>query len=129
MNTALQEPLSFNSTYGIRVDRSYRSEKFKYVPLTWKLGVCRIEALKIRIATWKPKQDRSYQSVFYFDVETESEANKILADFKSFNFKKLEGMFDQMFNDDNVRLMNTGDTINWLLKAIPMLRLEFASPI
>lgn len=116
----------FISTYGLKNDWSYRGEKFKNIALTWKLGVCRIEALKIRIANWKPKYDRSNQAIFYFDVKTEKEANEILKKFEKFNFKKLEKRFDDLFENDSVRIKNTGDTEKWLLKIIPVLRSEFS---
>lgn len=116
----------FLSTYGLKNDWSYKGEKFKYIPLTWKLGVSRIEALKIRIANWKPKHDRSNQAIFYFDVESEQEAKCILKNFDGFNFKKLETRFDEWFDKDCVRMKNTGDTREWLLKVIPILRSEFS---
>lgn len=116
----------FISTYGLKNDWSYKGEKFKNIALTWKLGVSRIEALKIRIANWKPKYDRSNQAIFYFDVKTEKEANEILEKFEKFNFKKLEKRFDDLFEKDSVRIKNTGDTNKWLLKIIPVLRSEFS---
>lgn len=116
----------FISTYGLKNNWSYKGEKFKNIALTWKLGVSRIEALKIRIANWKPKYDRSNQAIFYFDVRTEKEANEILKKFEKFNFKKLEKRFDDLFDKDSVRTKNTGDTDKWLLKIIPVLRSEFS---
>ena len=116
----------FISTYGLKNDWSYKGEKFKNIPLTWKLGVSRIEALKIRIANWKPKYYRGNQAIFYFDVKTEVEANEILKRFEKFNFKKLEKRFDELFEKDSIRMKNTGDTEKWLLKIIPMLRAEFS---
>jgi len=116
----------FTSTYGLKNDWSYQGEKFKNIALTWKLGVCSIGALKIRIANWKPKYDRRNQAIFYFDVKTEKEANEILKKFEKFNFKKLEKRFDDLFEKDSVRIKNTGDTEEWLLKIIPVLRSEFS---
>ena len=116
----------FNSTYALKNDWSYKGEKFKNIALTWKLGVSRIEALKIRIANWKPKYDRSNQAIFYFDVKTEKEAIEILKKFEKFNFKKLEKRFDEWFDKDCVRMKNTGDTQKWLLEIIPVLRSEFS---
>lgn len=116
----------FLSTYGLKNDWSYRGEKFKYIPLTWKLGVSRIEALKIRIASWKPKNDRSNQSIFYFDVKTEAEALQILKKFENVDFKKLENRFDEWFDKDCVRIKNTGETQKWLSDVITVLRSEFS---
>ena len=116
----------FISTYGLSDSWSYKSEKFKYIPLSWKMGVSRIEALKIRIASWKPRYDRSGQAIFYFDVKTKHEAKLILWKFAKFNFKKLEKRFDELFEKDKVRIKNTGDTGIWLTKIMPILRAEFA---
>jgi len=119
----------FISTYGFKKDWSYRGEEFYFIPLTWKLGVSNIEALKIRISKWKPKFDRENQAIFYFDVETKEEAKLVLDKFKAFNFKKLEDKFDSIFNDENVRLKNSGETKEWLLNVIPLLRTEFSEYI
>lgn len=116
----------FISTYGLKCDWSYRREKFKSIALTWKLGVSRIEALKIRIGDWKPKHDRSNQAVFYFDVETENEADEILEKFEKFDFRELENRFDEWFDRDCVRMRNTGDTQKWLSQVVPTLRSEFS---
>ena len=116
----------FISTYGLKNDWSYKGEKFKNIALTWKLGVSNIYALKIRIANWKPKYDRSNQAIFYFDVKTEDESIEILKSFEKFNFKKLEKRFDNWFDKDLVRIKNTGDTQKWLSQIIPVLRAEFS---
>ena len=126
LNSNTQLPFVFSSSYGLKNDWSYKSEKFKCIPLTWKLGVSRIEALKIRIANWKPKQDRSNQAIFYFDVQTEEAAIKLLKNFEKFDFKQLEDRFDKWFDKDRVNLKNTGDTQKWLLDIIPVLRSEFS---
>lgn len=120
------DPPRFKTTYGVKRDWSYRGEIFYYIPLTWKLGVSRIEAIKIRIARWKPKWDRSNQSIFYFDVESEEQAANILNRFEKFNFKKLENRFDKLFEKDKVKTKNTGDTSKWILEILPILRTEFS---
>ena len=117
--------IKLKSTYGLNKDFSFKSEVFYYVPLTWKLGVCGIEALKIRVASWKPKWDRSNQSIFYFDVKTEAEAIDIINKYKSFNFVKLENRFDKLYELNSVRIKNTGETSKWLSEIIPILRNEF----
>ena len=125
VETAKQNFPKFISTYGVSEDWSYRGENFFIIPLTWKLGVSRIEALKIRIANWKPRYDRSCQAIFYFDVKTEEQAFVILEKFRRFNFKKLEKRFDLLFDKDLVRRKNTGDTGKWLKVVIQTLRKEF----
>ena len=94
--------------------------------MTWKLGVSRIEALKIRIANWKPKYDRSSQAIFYFDVKTKEEAYQILKKFESFDFVKLENRFDELYDSNRTNLINTGETQKWLSQIIPSLRLDFS---
>ena len=116
---------NFISYYVLKTDWSYYNETFKEISLTWKLGVSSIEALKIRIATWKPKYNRSNQAIFYFDVQTEEQAHEILMKFKKFNFKKLQDRFNELFEKENIRMKNTGETQIWLLKIIPILRTEF----
>ena len=117
------------STYGIKFDWSYKGEDFWYIPLTWKLGVSRIEALKIRIAKWTPKSNRSNQAIFYYDVKTKDEASVILSKFIDFNFKKLENRFDKLYENDRCNIKCTGDTQKWLNEIIPMLRKEFVEQI
>lgn len=118
----------FKSTYGLRSEWSYRGEEFKIISLSYKLGVSRIEALKIRIAKWKPKTNRNNQAIFYFDVETHLQAQEILKRFIDFDFKKLEKRFDSIFELDNVRIKNTGETQEWLSILIPKLRSKFNQP-
>lgn len=118
----MQKSIS-NSTYGISTDFSFRSEDFIYVPLTWRLGVCRIEILKIRIASWKPKYDRSNSAIYYFDVKSRDEAKNILKQFEDFDFKSIEDFFDEKYPKKS---MNTGQTCDWLNdKFIPETRIKY----
>lgn len=112
-----------NSTYGISTDFSFRSEDFIYVPLTWRLGVCSIEILKIRIASWKPKHDRSNSAIYYFDVKSREEAHNILKQFEDFDFKSIEDFFDEKYPKNS---MNTGETSDWLQNIlIPQTRAKY----
>lgn len=111
-----------NSTYGIRSDWSYKTEEFLYVSISWRTHVC---ALKIRIAQWRPKSDRSNQAIFYYDVNTRNEAYDIVKQFEQFNFKKLEQRFDDLFIAARGWMLNTGDTDKLLKEIIPVLRKEF----
>jgi len=111
-----------NSTHGINTDWSYKAEEFLYVPISWRTHLC---ALKIRIARWRPRQDRSNQAIFYYDVNTRNEAYAIIKQFETFNFKKLENRFDELFVATKGWMMNTGETSKWLLEIIPLLRKEF----
>jgi len=115
----------FNSTYGLQTYQSFKGETFKSIPLTWKLGVSRIEAFKIRIAAWKPKYNRNEEAIFYFEVNNLEEAKSILNQFEQFDFKQLEYRFDTLYELDKVRIKNTGETREWLKKIIPVLQAEF----
>jgi len=110
------------STYGLRYDYSYVNERFICISLSWK--TCFLNALKIRIAKWRPTSDRSNQAIFYFDVRTKEEAEIILDKFKDFDFKKLEDRFDSLF-DKEANGKNTGELHKWNEKIIPLLRSEF----
>lgn len=120
--------MEFNSTYGLKRDWSFRAEEFYYIPLTWKLGVSRIEALKIRISKWYPKENRSNQAIFYFNAESKEGANEVLKQFQDFDFKALEKRFDELFDSTRMYRKCTGDTQKWLLEIIPQLRKEFINP-
>ena len=73
----MDNKICFISTYGLRNDWSYKGEEFISVGLTWKLGVSNIDALKIRIAKWKPKYDRSNQAIFYFGLGQPSRVGSV----------------------------------------------------
>jgi len=120
-----KDNIEFISTWGLKRDWSYRGEEFIYIPLTWKLGVSNIEALKIRIAKWRPKYNRSNQALIYYEVNTQEQAQVILNSYVNFNFKHLEKRFDELYERDRGMMMNTGDTCKWLLGIIPILRNEF----
>lgn len=111
------------STYGISTDYSYVRERFIYVPVSWK---SHLKILYIRIATWKPKEDRSGRSIFYFDVETEEQANEILKQFKLFDFKEVEKRFDDLWCENHAQLKNTGERHDFIAEVLPLLRNEFS---
>lgn len=118
--------MELKSTYGLRKDWSYRSETFFIIPLTWRLGVSKIELLKIRVASWRPKYDRTNQSIFYFDVNTKDEALEIIEKNKDFDFKKIENFFEKMYLNRGQKTMNTGETEKWLNEiVIPKIREKF----
>ena len=117
--------MEFNSTYGLRINHSLQGETFYIIPLTWKLGYSNIDILKIRIAQWKPKGDRTNQALFYFDVDSIEKVDEILHRFNDFEFKVIEERFDVLFDQNNVRQKNTGEIGKWLLCIIPLLRNEF----
>lgn len=119
------DKIVFKSTYGLNSGWSYKSEVFRFIPISWRLGVCSIDALKIRIANWTPREDRTASSIFYFDVRTFEEAKIILDSFKGFNFKKLERRFENLYERDSVLGKNTGETRDWLKEIVPVLREEF----
>lgn len=114
-----------NSTYGLKKDWSYRGEEFYIVPLTWRLGVCGIDILKIRIANWRSKYNRSNQAIFYYDVKSKEEANKILDLYKDYNFKTVENWFEKEYKESNIG-HTTGVVNNWLdTVIIPAARKKF----
>lgn len=117
----------FMSTYGLSTNYSFVSEKFMYIPLTWRLGISSIEALKIRISSWVPKNDRSGQAIFYYDVKTKDEALDILKRFNDFNFLELENEFETLFLNERINLKCTGDTREFLKKIIPILREKYSN--
>lgn len=112
-----------NSTYRIRSDWSYKAEEFLCVSISWRTHVC---ALKIRIAKWRPKSDRSNQAIFYHDVDTRNEAYDIIKQFEKFNFKKLEKRFEELFAASKGWMLNTGDTDKLLKEIIQILRKEYS---
>lgn len=117
-----------NSTYGIRIDRSFRQELFASVPLTWMLGVSSVDILKVRKARWRPKFDRSNSAVFYIDVNDPEQFAEVLSTFENFDFKAIEDLFNEMFLKTK-RCMNTGETQEWLhSKFLPTARAKFSSP-
>ena len=119
--------MELKSTYGLIKDWSYRGEIFYTVPSLWNHGS--IPILKIRIANWKPKYDRSDTAIFYYDVRTKEDANKILGLYKLYNFKKIEKEAEKMWNKDNFDdkgCFNSGETDNWWTnKFIPYIRLKY----
>lgn len=116
-----------NSTYGIRIDRSFQSELFASVSLTWQLGVSSIDILKVRKAKWKPQLDRSNSAIFYIDVKDPEQFAEALSAFEKFDFKAVEDFFDDMYS--KVKRGNTGETRLWLSGVfIPAARLKFPSP-
>ena len=124
--------MEIKSTYNLRTDFSFRGEKFFNIPLTWRLGVSNIELLKIRVAGWKPKSNRSNQAIFYFDVKTKDDAFQILEKVKDFNFKKIQNYYEKIhiekwFSGNNIE-RNTGATQKWLDGVvIPELREKYKS--
>lgn len=122
--------IKFRSTYGLSKDASFRGESFRHMPLTWRLGVCSIDILKIRIASWTPKLSRKNSAVFYYDVDTVEKANEILNRYEVFNFKRIESYFEKEYLQDNILGKNTGETMDWLTNTfLPKARSKFASPI
>ena len=115
--------MEINSTYGIRTSASYKSESFFNVTISWRTD---FEILKIRIATWKPKEDRSSQALFYFEVSTRDEAIEIIKKVSDYNFKKIENYFEKIYKRDSAWLKNTGETYEWLDNVIiPEFREKF----
>lgn len=109
----LKEKFS-NSTYGVHFDFSYRNEMFYSISSSWRPGSRCI--LKIRIAKWKPKQDRSNNAIMYHEVTTKEEALVILNTYKDFDFLSIEDEFEAMWKKDNFDdkgYFNTGETDNW----------------
>lgn len=115
----------FMSTYGLSTNYSFVSENFMYIPLTWRLGISNIEALKIRISNWVPKNDRSGQAIFYYDVKTKDKALEILKMFNNFNFLELEKEFETLFLNEKMNLKCSGDTREFLKKITPILREKY----
>lgn len=115
-----------NSTYGLHKDWSYKSELFWSVSLSWRCHVC---ILKIRIAKWKPKQDRSNQAIFYYDVTSDNEALAIMETYKDYDFKAIENLFEALWkrdNFDNKGYFNTGETSIWFRDIfLPLARAKF----
>ncbi len=109
------QSIVFKSTYGLKKDSSFRGESFRSIPLTWRLGVCNIEILKVRVASWRPKLSRSNSAVFYYEVDTLEKADNILLGYKDFSFKKVENLFEDMYIKDNVLKKNTGAIMEWLM--------------
>jgi len=117
--------MNFKSTYNIRRDWSYKGENFISIPLTWRLGVCSIDILKIRIAHWKPKYNRSNQAIYYYDVTSKQEADVILDSFKEFDFKAVEDYFEAKYLVDKPG-HTTGIVDKWLNEVlIPDIRAKF----
>lgn len=98
-----------NSTYGIHYDFSFVGEEFYSVSSSWRLGSRPI--LKIRVANWKPKQNRSNQALFYYEVKTKEEALKIINEHESFDFKKYEEMFEKEWTKTGSSI--TGENNKW----------------
>ena len=117
--------MEIKSTYGIKTNFSYKDEFFYYIPLTWRLGVNRIELVKIRVAGWKPKGNRENQAIFYFDVKTKNEALEIIDEIKDYDFKRVENFFEKLYLQYPLNY-NTGERYEWLEKiAIPATREKF----
>lgn len=112
----------FKSTYGPSTDFSYVGERFFYIPISWK---SHLKILYIRIAKWKPREDRSNRAVFYFDVENQDQADEIVNTFKSFDFKEIEKRFDDLWCENHAQLKNTGERRDFISEILPILRSEF----
>lgn len=114
--------MDLNSIYDFKKDFSFRNEQFYIIPLSWRVHR---NLVKIRVSEWKPKEDRSCQSIFYFDVKTESEAYEILEKIKSYNFKKIQNYFEKIYLRDNPH-WSTGAMDNWLNNTVqPELKNKF----
>jgi hypothetical protein len=114
--------LKLKSTYGLSTDFSYVGERFLYVPVSWKSHV---NILYIRIAKWKPKEDRSGRAIFYYDVETQQEADEIISLFKLFDFKAVEDRFDVLWCENHAHSKNTGERRDFVSSIMPLLKTEF----
>lgn len=116
--------MKYNSTYGLRHDWSYKSEQFYSISTSWRLGSRPI--LKIRIAHWKHKNDRTNSAIMYYDVCSKQQAQNILTNYESFDFKIIEDEFETMWLKDNFEdkgYFNTGETNNWWNnKFLPYIR-------
>ncbi len=111
-----------NSTYGVHLDWSFVGEEFYSVSMHWR---CRLPILKIRIANWKPKHDRSNGALFYYDVKTKQEALDILNKYKDFNFKEIEDWYDEYWIKSNIGY-TTGILHKWWNDVIiPEGRIKF----
>ncbi len=115
-----------NSTYGLQTDWSYQNELFWYISLSWR---CSVRILKIRSAPWKPKNDRSDEAIFYYDVTSDKEANAILDTYRDYDFKAIENLFEDLWkrdNFDNKGHFNTGERIKWFRDIfLPLARAKF----
>jgi len=97
-------------------DYSLRGEKFMNIPLTWRLGVSNIEIVKIRLASWTPKSDRSNQAVYYYDCRTDEEVEKSIKEASGKPIKKIKELFEKLFLEyiGKGQLTCTGDTQKFL---------------
>jgi len=97
-------------------DFSYKGETFKNISLTWRLGVSRIELVKIRLADWTPRADRSGQAVYYYDCKTKEEVEQAIKDALTKPLIKVESLFETMWLEwkKEQRVHNTGETERWL---------------
>lgn len=121
---------TFNSTYGLNYDFSFKGEIFYSISSSWRLASRPI--LKIRVANWKPKVDRNNQAIFYYDVSKDTDAKNILDLYKDFNFVEIENEFEKMWNEDNFKnkgYFNTGETDTWWnTKFLPYIRDKYKKP-
>jgi hypothetical protein len=112
-----------NCTYSTQSDFSYVGEQFVTVPCHWRPGS--FNTLKIRKASWKPKQNRNNSAIYYFDVKTTEEVNTILESFKNFDFKQIEKEYVEQYGQLH-RILNTGENTEWWIKTfIPYIRKKY----
>ena len=98
-------------------DFSYRGETFKYLSLTWRLGISNIDLVRIRLSSWKPKHSRENQAVYYYDCRTEEEVKAAMKDSLTKPLGDVKKLFDKMFDDfkkEKGNSHNTGETREFL---------------
>ncbi len=103
----------YNSIYDLYTDYSFVSENFYVIPIG---GTHRLDALKIRVADWKPRYNRDYSAVFYYEVKTKQEALDILKVYEKFNFKELQNLYTEMYGKEqsiNRDVSTTGGMIKF----------------
>ena len=110
-------------TYNTQSDFSFVGEQFVTVPCHWRPGS--FPTLKIRQASWKPKQNRDNSAIYYFDVKTKEEVNAVLESFKDFDFKRIEEEYVEHYGKLQ-RILNTGENREWWTKTfIPYIREKY----
>jgi hypothetical protein len=118
------------STYKLRKGHSFKGEAFYEIPCSWRPGARPV--LKIRIAAWRPKEDRANQAVYYYDVDTHAQADDILTRWRGFDFTLVQEEYEKMWCKDNFEdegYFNTGQTTKWWTeKFIPYIIKQFKQP-
>lgn len=96
---------------------SNRGERFKNISLTWRLGVSNIDLVKIRIANWAPRHDRSGQAVYYYDCKTDEEVKAAVKDVATKPLGEVRELFTVLFDEFRIEkglAHNTGETQEFL---------------